>query len=106
MRLNKNSAENSGKQCRKSPVTSWRLQGAERSVSSRASGMLTTTREAAAAMAMATAATLTERVTSSATENATITATERSAWLMPAKSSLSACCRRPWSTSARPSMTL
>ena len=85
MRLNRKSAENSGKQWRNSSPTSCVFHGRDASVSRRARGTDTSTSVATVAMAMPTAAMAVLRVRKSRMAKAAMAATDRSAWLMPAR---------------------
>ena len=85
MRLNMNRAANSGKPCVNRRLTSSMLTRRDFSVSSSASGTVTSTNEATAATAMPIAAISRLRVMSSSTAKTATTSTERSAWLMPAR---------------------
>ena len=85
IRLNKNSAPKSGAHWTNRWPTSRRFTRRDFSVSSRASGAVTSTSEAIAAMPMAMAAMGMLRVRNNATLKTAMTPTERSVWLMPAR---------------------
>ena len=85
MRLNRNSAPKSGAHWINRWPASRRLTRRDFSVSSRASGAVTSTSEAMAVTPMDMAAMGMLRVRNSATLKIAMTPAERSVWLMPAK---------------------
>ena len=106
IRLYMNSATNSGKHCTRRFTTRLTFTRRDFGVSSFASGNVNTTNVAAATAAITMLDTPTFRVMSRANVNPISAAAERKACDMPARYSLSFCCRRPSYTSASASTIL
>ena len=95
-----NNATNNGKHDLKIEETLLRENGDEGGVSSKASGKVTKTNVTAAPIAIAIDAMPTSRVINSVREKATSATTDLMVNEIPARYSLSTCCKRPSYTSA------